>query len=226
MNAYLWRALGASPEAGGEVERFFRARSRLVARPEHLEQIGRSWLRGQSPEAMFGALPRAQNLPGLGAWLERDEAPEGTEFAVPEWNGEFDRWLDWLRAGLENWTPRLWRAAGVLAPLAGPRAQQIGWQKWATRWEFGADSEWAARALKLGAPGGRASCAVVGHHWPFEVRELDALALAPLQSENGRERAQIALQAAVREVGGSYCFAGRNVLALRDWMWARAGLSK
>ena len=224
LNAYLWRALGALPEAGGEIERFFRTRSRLVARPEHLEQIGRAWLRGDSPEAIFGALPRAQNLPGLGAWLERDEAPPGTELEVPAWNGEFDRFLDWTRAGLESWTPWLWRVAGIVAPLAGPRATRIRWQKWAMRWEAGADTDWATRALRLGAPGGRASCAVVGRHWPFATS--DALALSPLRDEVGREKARLSLDAALREVGGPYCFAGRNLLALRDWIWARAGLSK
>ena len=228
LNAYLWRALGAAPEAGGEVERFFRPRSRLVARPEHLEQIGRSWLAGHAPEAMFGELPRARELPGLSAWLERDEAPAGTEFEVPVWNGEFDRFLDWTRAGLESWTPWLWRAAGVLAPLAGARAARIGWQKWATRWETGADSTWAVRALKLGAPGGRASCAVVGRHWPFEVRDArDCAGAGALAKRDARARASKRLwRRALREVGGAYCFAGRNVLALRAWVWARAGLSK
>ena len=219
LNAYLWRALGALPEAGGEVERFFRARSRLVARPEHLEQIGRAWLSGQTPEAIFAALPRAQNLPGLGAWLERDEAPAGTALETPNWNGEFDRWLDWMRAGLESWTPWLWRAASVLAPLAGPRAAAIRWQTWAARWEWGADSAWAISALRAQAPGGRASCAVVGRHWPRVSNSL-----APLNCE--RARAEAAFEAALAEVGGAYCFAGRNVLALRDWVWARAGWSK
>ena len=217
LNAYLWRALGALPEAGGEVERFFRARSRLVARPEHLEHIGRAWLCGQTPEMMFASLPRAQSLPGLGAWLERDEAPAGTELETPLWNGEFDRWLDWMRAGLESWTPWLWRAASVLAPLAGSHAAKIRWQTWATRWELGADSAWAVAALRAQAPGGRASCAVVGRHWPGD-------SLTTLAHE--RERAQETFAAALREVGGAYCFAGRNVLALRDWVWARAGWSK
>lgn len=224
LNAYLWRALGAAPEAGGEIERFFRARSRLVARPEHLEQIGRMWLAGVSSEGMFAALPRAQKLDGLGVWLEREDAPENGEIVVPSWNGEFDRWLDWQRAGLESWTPWLWRTAAILAPLAPEHAAKIKWSIWANRWELGVDSAWAARALRAGAPGTRTTCALVGRHWPFALAANDPLALAPLHQHG--ERAQIAIDAALREAGGAYCFAGRNVLALRDWLWARAGLTK
>ena len=226
LNAYLWRALGALPEAGGEIERFFRARSRALVRPERLENIGELWLRGVAPEAMFASLPRAQNLPGLGAWLERDEAPIGAELAPPLWSGEFDRFLDFQRAGLETWTPWLWRAAGVLAPLAGSRATRIKWNVWARRFELGVDSAWAARVLKLGAPGTRTTCALVGRVWPFAPTPGDALALAPLREPSGLEGAQAAIEAALREAGGAYCFAGRNLLALRDWLWARAGLTK
>ena len=122
LNAYLWRALGALPEAGGEVERLFRARSRGMVRPEHLESVGELWLSGAAPEAIFASLPRARNLPGIGAWLERDEAPAGAEFVVPEWNGDFDRYLDWQRAGLESWTP--WAVArGGLVGAAGRPAR-------------------------------------------------------------------------------------------------------
>ena len=230
LNAYLWRALGAAPEAGGEIERFFRARSRLVARPEHLEGIGRDWLSGTASEAMFAALPRAEKLEGIGVWLEREDAPPETAAtspaAAPIWNGEFDRWLDFSRAGLESWTPWLWRTAAILAPLAGARAAKIKWNIWANRWELGADSAWAVAALRAGAPGTRTTCALVGRHWPFRSAQpaLDPLALAPLRDR--RAAAQTALDAALHEAGGSYCFAGRNVLALRDWLWARAGESK
>ena len=228
LNAYLWRALGALPEAGGEVERFFRPRSRLMVRPEHLEAIGESWLCGAAPETIFASLPRAQSLAGLGAWLERDEAPANAETVAPAWSGEFDRYLDFQRAGLETWTPYLWRAAHTLAPLAGPNASRVKWSVWARRWELGVDSAWAARALALGAPGTRTTCALVGRHWPFRAAEpaRDGLALAPLRDEGGREQARLALDAALSEAGGAYCFAGRNVLALRDWVWARAGLTK
>ena len=230
LNAYLWRALGAAPEAGAEIERFFRARSRLVARPEHLEQIGRDWLRGTASEAMFANLPRAQKLDGLGVWLEREDAPPGdtatAPVTAPAWNGEFDRWLDFSRAGLESWTPWLWRTAAILAPLAGKRAAKIRWGVWASRWELGVDSAWPVAALRAGAPGTRTTCALVGRHWPFVSAEpaRDPLALAPLRDK--RETAQAAIDAALREAGGAYCFAGRNVLALRDWLWARAGESK
>ena len=227
LNAYLWRALGAAPEAGGEIERFFRARSRLVARPEHLESIGRDWLRGTASEAMFAALPRAEKLEGLGVWLEREDAPPDAATApasVPAWNGEFDRWLDFARAGLESWTPWLWRTAAILAPLAGSRAAKIQWGVWAHRFELGVDSAWAVAALRAGAPGTRTTCALVGRHWPFQGATNDPLALAPLRDK--REAAQNALNAALDEAGGEYCFAGRNVLALRDWLWARAGESK
>ena len=230
LNAYLWRALGAAPEAGGEIERFFGARSRLVARPEHLEPIGRDWLAGVAPEAMFANLPRAQKLDGIGVWLEREDAPPDraatSPASVPIWNGEFDRWLDFSRAGLESWTPWLWRTAAILAPLAGNRAAKIQWQSWANRWELGVDSAWAASALRAGAPGTRTTCALVGRHWPFVSAQpsLDPLALSPLRDQ--RATAQNAIDAALREAGGAHCFAGRNVLALRDWLWARAGESK
>ena len=228
LNAYLWRALGALPEAGGEIERFFRPRSRLFVRPEHLEAIGEAWLCGAAPEAIFASLPRAQSLAGLGAWLERDEMPANAETVAPAWSGEFDRYLDWQRAGLETWTPYLWRAAGALAPLVGPNAARVKWNVWARRFELGVDSAWAARALALGAPGTRTTCALVGRHWPFRAANPahDGLALAPLREESGREKARLALDKALREAGGAYCFAGRNVLALRDWVWARAGLTK
>ena len=228
LNAYLWRALGALPEAGGEVERFFRARSRLMARPEHLETIGEAWLGGAAPEAIFASLPRAQRLAGLGAWLERDEAPAGAETVAPEWSGEFDRYLDFQRAGLETWTPYLWRAAGALAPLVGPRATRIQWNVWARRFELGVDNAWAARALTSGAPGTRTTCALVGRQWPFRAEQpaRDPLALAPLREESGREQARAAFDNALREAGGAHCFAGRSVIALRDWVWARAGLTK
>ena len=232
LNAYLWRALGAAPEAGGEIERFFRARSRLVARPEHLEGIGRDWLSGTAPEAMFAALPRAEKLDGIGVWLEREDAspdaaatpPASVLASVPVWNGEFDRWLDFSRAGLESWTPWLWRTAAILAPLAGPRAAKIKWGIWANRWELGVDSAWAVAALRAGAPGTRTTCSLIGRHWPFRPATTDPLALMPLRDQ--REAAQSALDAALAEAGGAYCFAGRNVLALRDWLWARAGESK
>ena len=228
LNGYLWRAVGAVPEAGGEIERFFRARSRLFVRPEALEAMGSAWLSGAAPEAIFASLPRAQNLAGLGAWLERDEVPIGVETVAPDWSGDFDRYLDWQRAGLETWTPYLWRAAATLAPLAGPHAAKIRWGVWARRFELGVDSAWAARALNLGAPGTRTTCALVGRNWPFRAAQpaLDELALAPLSEESGRKRARLALDEALREAGGAYCFAGRNVLALRDWLWARAGLTK
>ncbi len=237
LNAYLWRALGASPEAGGEIERFFRARSRLMARPEHLESIGRDWLTGAAPEAMFAALPRAEKLEGIGVWLEREDAPPtpATSCAtlsaaafttVPAWNGEFDKWLDFSRAGLESWTPWIWRTAAILAPLAGPRAAKIRWGAWADRWELGVDSAWAVAALRAGAPGTRTTCALVGRSWPFVAARpaRDPLALSPLRDQ--RETAQAAVDAALRAAGGAHCFAGRNVLALRDWLWARAGESK
>ena len=228
LNAYLWRALGALPEAGGEIERFFRPRSRLFVRPELLESVGRAWLGGTAPEAIFAGLPRAQHLAGVGAWLERDEAPANAETVAPDWSGEFDRYLDWQRAGLETWTPYLWRAAQALAPLAGPNAARVKWNVWARRFELGVDNAWAARALALGAPGTRTTCALVGRHWPFRAAEpaRDGLALAPLRDASGREKARLALEDALREAGGAYCFAGRNVLALRDWLWARAGLTK
>ncbi len=228
LNAYLWRALGALPEAGGEIERFFRSRSRLFVRPELLEETGRAWLSGTAPEAIFASLPRAQSLAGIGAWLERDEAPANAETVAPDWSGEFDRYLDFQRAGMETWTPYLWRAAHALAPLAGPNASRVKWSVWARRWELGVDSAWAARALALGAPGTRTTCALVGRHWPFQSAQPahDALALSPLRDESGREKARLALDDALREAGGAYCFAGRNVLALRDWVWARAGLTK
>ena len=209
-----------------------------MARPEHLEQIGRDWLKGTAPEAMFAALPRAEKLDGIGVWLEREDAPPATvatapaaapatpSLAAPAWNGEFDKWLDFQRAGLESWTPWLWRTVAMLAPLAGPRAAKIKWNIWADHWELGADSAWAVAALRAGAPGTRATCAPVGRHWPFESAQpaRDPLALAPLRDQ--RETAQSAIDAALGEVGGAYCFAGRNVLALRDWLWARAGESK
>jgi helicase len=228
INAHLWRALRAAPEAGGEIERFFGPRSRFVATHADLEAVGALWLRGTSTEAIFAALPRVQRAGyrGLSEWVE-GVVEEGDASAM-QWSAPYERWLDFVRAGLETWSPWLWRAGGVLAPLAGGAAAKIDWRGGAALWETGVDTTWASKALEAKAPGTRAVVAALGRLWPFEIRDAkhDPLALAWLQSEEGVAQAEAAFAAALKEVGGRYCVAGRNMLELRDWVWGKAGLRK
>jgi helicase len=226
LNAHLWRSLGNVPEAGSEIARFFAPRSRFAATPADLESLGAMWLRGASPEAIFAALPRVKRA----GYAEINLWVEGMENALlsPQWSASYERWLDFVRAGLETWTPKIWRASAILAPFCGTSAPEIHWRDGAAQWESGVDSLWASRALRAGAPGTRAAIAALGRVWPFESGSLahDPLALAPLQHDAAREAAQQAFDAALSEVGGRHCFAGRNLLELRDWLCAKAGLNK
>ncbi len=155
---------------------------------------------------------------------ERDE--DGGE--LPAWSGEYDRWLDFVRAGLETWTPWLWRAAAMLAPCGSTAAQRVKWWHWASCWELGVDTDWAVRALRAHAPGGRSAAAAIGRAWPFQTNEphRDPLVLAPLQDEHNEAQAQAAFETASKALGGVHSHAGRNVLVLRDWVRGRAGLTK
>ncbi|HEX8464681.1 MAG TPA: hypothetical protein VF627_08705, partial [Abditibacterium sp.] len=229
LNAHLWRVLGAAPEAGSEIGRFFGPRSRFAATPADLETLGASWLRGESMEAIFAALPRIARAgyAGLEAWVEGSQNEAEAEIS-PDWSASYERWLDFGRAGLETWAPRLWSAAATLAPLAGGAARRVDWRGGAALWSAGVDSPWAARAVSAGAPGTRRGAAAVGRLWPTRAAfsPADPLGLGRLQSETEREVVERAFETALREVGGRHCVAGRNLLALRDWVWAKAGLSK
>lgn len=230
LNAYLWRALGGVPEAGAEIGRFFQPRSRFVATPADLEALGALWLRGISAEAIFAALPRVKRSAhaGLDLWVDGMENEAAGLEISPQWSAEYERWLDFVRAGLESWTPWLWRASAILAPLAGGAATKIDWRSGSALWSAGVDTRWASRARASGAPGTRGVLAALGRAWPFESTHLarDPLALAPLRQDAARQAAETALETALREVGGRHCVAGRNMLALRDWVWGKAGLSK
>lgn len=235
LNAYLWRALGASSEAGTEIERFFGARSRFLARPADLESVGAKWLAGTSAEAIFAALgaQKSDKFPSpeiLRAWMDgEDESGTRLDEESAQWTQDFDRFLDWLRAGWENWTPRLWRAAGALAPFVAQRddLKVLDWNGAAARLGVGVPTLWAANVLRSGAPGGREVAAILARHWPFEPKTGDILALAPLgNSPQSVVVAHRAMRRALHEVGGAHCAAGANLKELRDWLWARAGLRK
>jgi helicase len=229
LNAHLWRAVGAVPESGSEIERFFASRSRFAATPADLESLGAAWLHGDSSEAIFAALPRTarSNYSEMAAWVEGIHE-ENMPPVAPEWSASYERWLDFVRAGLETWSPWLWRASAILAPLAGPNARKIDWRSGSLWWENGVDSLWASHAIAAGAPGTRAVIAAVGRLWPSHLHGTkgDTLGLAALSQNSSRELVEKAFETVLGEFGGRHCVAGRNVLALRDWVWAKAGLSK
>ena len=235
LNAYLWRAVGGSSESGGEIERFFAPRSRFLARPADLENVGARWLSGESAEAIFAALgaEKSAKFPSaeaLRAWMDgEDENGAKLDGENAEWTQDFDRWLDFLRAGMENWAPRLWRAVGALAPLLTGRddLKTLDWNNAAACFGAGVPTLWAANILRNGAPGGREVAAILAREWPFEPKPGDALALSPLgNSPQAIVVANRAMRRALHAVGGPNCASGANLKELRDWLWARAGLGK
>ncbi len=236
INAQLWHALGSVPESS-EANAVWAARSKFVVRGADLVGAARDWLNGVGTATMFSLLPRvreSKGFPGedsLRAWLDGEDASgQKMDDADADWTAPYDRFADWTCSALGTWTPRLWRACGVLSPLipARPDLQKWGWNRFAARFAEGVPGDWAVGALHANAPGGRETVAIWNRHWPFASTSTDALGLSPLarDDQNARERADAAFESALREAGGPHCAQGLCVRALRDWLWARAGATK
>lgn len=235
INAQLWHVLQNVPEADNAS--LWAPRSKFPVRPADLTLVARDWLEGVPVATMFAALPRvreSKGFPGetaLSAWLDgENDAGHKMDDTDADWTQQFDRFGDWTRSSLGTWSPRLWRACAALSPLvtSRPDLKSWEWSRFAARFAGGISTDWAVAALRLNAPGGRETLATWGRFWPFPPTASDPLGLAPLvqDEENALTRAETAFAQSLHEVGGAFCARGTSIKALRDWLWARAGVTK
>lgn len=191
--ARLLRVLGICPEQSHNDLKnvLLNRRSRFCVKPDDFEMVLQLWLRGQSPAAIFGALPfarRSSRQINIEDWVEGDAAQDE---AAAGWQNELDKFVDFSRHVLEVFLPWILRSSERLAPFADAQ-NVLPWSLAAQFVEAGVDSRAALKMLTQQAPGTRQSLAALGRH-------------------DGK------LEPALREVGGKYCDAGKNLL--ETWQW-------
>jgi helicase len=126
--ASLLLALGDVPEQGDrQLRKMARGmKPRFAIGPLDLEWLLEAWLQRESLEAMFALLPyvqRSRRKPPAEAWLEG--APSES------WEGEFDKYVDFLGGVFGEFLPWLLRACGALAEVTDASATTLDWWSWA-----------------------------------------------------------------------------------------------
>ena len=192
--ARFLRVLGACPEQSHTDLKnvLLSRRSRFCVKPDDFEMVLQLWLRGESPAAIFGVLPfskRSSRQINIEDWVEGDAAQDE---AAAGWQNELDKFVDFSRHVLEVFLPWILRAAERLAPFADAK-NLLPWSLAAQFVEAGVDSRAALQMLSEQTPGTRQSLAALGRH-------------------DGN------LEPALKEVGGKYCDAGKNLIEAWQWL--------
>ncbi len=137
LAARLLRDLGHLPEQ--PLDKFraavrdpqSKAARRYCVHPEHLELITGAWLAGSTTEHIFGILPNnrsSSRKPRVNEWL-------GGLAPAPNWDEEFDRFIDFVQSVLSGFLPWLLGACGTLDRHLGHPGAGIDWDALAKRFE-------------------------------------------------------------------------------------------
>jgi hypothetical protein len=121
-------------------------------------------------------------------WVEGDAANKEN---AAGWHQELDKFVDFTRHVLEVFLPWILRSCERLSIFADANTL-LPWRLAAQFVEAGVDSSFALETLAKDAPGTRQSLAALGRN-------------------NGD------FEAALKEVGGKYCDAGKNLM--EAWQW-------
>jgi helicase len=125
----LLRELGTlSEQTHHDLRKVILAKGSLFpVKPNDFERVLDSWLGGTPLQYIFAALPyvlRSKRTPKIQVWLS------GSSNAVG-WNGEYDKFVDFIRAVFGGFLPWLMRACGRLSTYTGGWATQVPWSQWA-----------------------------------------------------------------------------------------------
>jgi hypothetical protein len=174
---------------------------------------------GKPYEFVFAQLPSVQKSsikPPISEWLQGFEG-------LSNWDPEFDKFIEIMKAAIESFLPWLLRACGSFSTLVGKWSVGVRWATLAEMVELGVDSQWAINAIRLSAPADRGILAELGRHWPSSyVTSGDPLGLAGLHEPK--------THAFVEEWFRNMGQAATSELALRDyqrlqkWLWLLARL--
>ena len=140
IGVILLKSLSGVPEQGSSDLRnaVSNTKSRGVIRQDELDLILRLWLKGESLEDIFRALPsnkRSKRNPKLDEWFEGVSNDS-------EWNDRFARFYDFISNCVKYFLPWVLRASRLLAIIDGKRERP--WGEWARYVELGVDSAWGS----------------------------------------------------------------------------------
>lgn len=116
------------------------------------------WLSGKSLLDVFVELPgvrKSKSKVTVSQWLEGLDEPV-------QWDEDFDTFVDWTNTVLVSFASWLMRSCSELSAQTDGWARQIDWDQLSEFCEFGVDTNWAVRALRANAPGGREVIAPLG----------------------------------------------------------------
>ncbi len=162
----LLESLSGVPEQGSSDLRkaVSNPKSLGVIRPDELDVILRRWLKGESLQDIFRALPsnrRSRRTPRIDEWFEGVSNDS-------EWNDRFSIFCDFINNTIKFFLPWVLRASRLLATIDGQRARP--WREWARYVELGVDSAWGTLLVEEEQIVDRAVAFQVG-------RQLDNLGL-------------------------------------------------
>ena len=182
----LLRELGTLPEQPHDKLRKVlggKKNNQFQVKPDDLPGLIRQWLDGMALDAMFLTLPavhRSSKQPAIAVWASGTEVPT-------VWDDDFDKFGDVVQKVFRDYIPWLMFACKQLSEIAGGWSLRIQWEVYASFFEAGADSVWAARWLRTEAGGERRAAVLVGRKVPSRwLSETDPLGLNGLRSSEQR----------------------------------------
>jgi helicase len=212
--AHLLQEFAELPEQSSKdlITTVTRSKSQFCVKSDDFGLVAKLWVEGEDLENIFTGLPyvkKSSRVPSGSEWLR------GTR-GKSDWDAVYDRFLDFMKAAIQEFLPWLMRACGMLSDLVGGWGAGVPWRLWSGMLEHGVDSEWAVVAMDSQAPGGRAVVGSVGRIWPAEFRSAgDPLGIRALSNSDTQQ----GIDAQLRRLALGMTESERAQLgALRTWL--------
>jgi hypothetical protein len=222
----MLRKLGTLPEQshakirkilGGTKNNMFQIRV------DDLAMLLEMWFRGEHLEDMFLALPilqRSTKKPPIEEWMAGLEQPS-------VWDDDFDKFCDAIHLVFHRYLAWLMSACEQLARVAGGWAETTDWASLSLFLEYGVDSHWAVKVLKVDITGERRPVATLGRALPSDwFSEADPIGLQSIRiSKTKRSAFENVVRQCISDVGGMGTEQGQELEYLRSQIFQAAGIA-
>jgi hypothetical protein len=98
-------------------------------KPDDFEGVIQACLLGEPLATSFGRLPvvrRSHKQVPFDAWAGGDERST-------TWDQDFDKYVEFVSAAIDNFLPWLFRASAIMAEVSGGPALALDWNGWTQR---------------------------------------------------------------------------------------------
>jgi helicase len=128
VGAELLRRFAGVPEQNSELLRktVYQPKSRVPVKPSDFEQVIRARalkIPLMTSFGQLGAVRRSKKQVAFEAWA-------AGEVQSATWDQDFDKYVEFVNAVIDNFLPWLFRASSILSAAVGSPAQFLDWASW------------------------------------------------------------------------------------------------